>query len=177
MQHLADSSNHHCRLGRHLAFLAPLLISAFVVGCVHEPASASKTEPASAVPIASTAVTAAEWHAQHATLFERNWGVDVVGVHPISSGQMLRFSYRILDPVKAKALQEKTVKPYLTDEVTGTRLAVPALENVGELRQTAAPEVGRTYFMIFGNPGGLVKPGARVGIVIGSFHAEGLIVD
>jgi hypothetical protein len=110
-------------------------------------------------------------------LFERTWGVDVVGVHPISSGQMLRFTYRILDPAKAKTLQEKTVKPYLTDEATGTRLAVPAMENVGELRQTAAPEAGRTYFIIFGNPGGLVRSGSRVSVVIGSFHAEGLIVD
>lgn len=109
--------------------------------------------------------------------FKRNWGVDIVGVHPVSSGQMLAFRYRVLDATKAKALFDPTVKPYLIDEATGTRLAVPAMENVGELRQDATPEADRIYFTIFGNPGKLVKPGARVSIIIGSFHIDGLIVD
>ena len=109
--------------------------------------------------------------------FKRNWGVDVIGVHPVSSGQMLAFRYRVLDEIKARALFNKTVKPYLVDEATGTRLAVPAMENVGELRQGVTPETDRIYYTIFGNPGKLVKPGSRVSIVIGNFHIEGLIVD
>lgn len=109
--------------------------------------------------------------------FKRNWGIDIVGVHPVSSGQMLAFRYRVLDEAKAKALFDKTVKPYLIDEVTGTRLAVPAMENVGELRQDVRPEADRIYYVIFGNPGKLVKPGSRVSIVIGNFHLDGLIVD
>ena len=39
------------------------------------------------------------------------------------------------------------------------------------------PEPNRTYFMIFGNPNRLVKPGGRVSVVIGNFHVEGLTVD
>jgi hypothetical protein len=109
--------------------------------------------------------------------FKRNWGVDVVGVHPVASGQMLAFRYRVLDEAKAKPLFEKTLKPYLIDEATGTRLAVPSMENVGELRQDVTPEAERIYYMIFGNPGKLVKAGSRVSIVIGNFHLEGLIVD
>jgi hypothetical protein len=65
----------------------------------------------------------------------------------------------------------------LRDEATGNVLSVPAMENVGELRTGAAPEAGRTYFMIFGNPGPLVKSGSRVSIVVGSLHVDGLIVD
>jgi hypothetical protein len=152
-------------------------IALVATGCASEPKRVDTSAGVGQAAPSGGATTAAVWHAQHATLFERTWGVDVVGVRRISSGQMLRFSYRILDPVKAKPLQAKEVKPYLTDEATGTRLAVPALENVGELRQTAAPEAGRTYFMIFGNPGGLVKSGSPVDVVIGGFHAEGLIVD
>lgn len=109
--------------------------------------------------------------------FKRTWGIDVVGVHPVASGQMLEFRYRVLDEVKAKPLFEKTLKPYLIDEATGTRLAVPSMENVGELRQDVTPEADRIYYMIFGNPGKLVKPGSRVSIVIGNFHIEGLTVD
>jgi hypothetical protein len=51
------------------------------------------------------------------------------------------------------------------------------MENVGELRQTAALEPDRTYFMIFGNPGRLVKRGSRVTIMAGNFRAEGLVVQ
>ncbi|OIR14599.1 hypothetical protein GALL_44030 [mine drainage metagenome] len=109
--------------------------------------------------------------------FKRTWGIDVVGVHPVSSGQMLAFRYRVLDEVKAKALFDKTLKPYLIDEATGTRLAVPSMENVGDLRQDVTPEPDRIYYMIFGNPGKLVKQGSRVSIVIGNFHIDGLIVD
>jgi hypothetical protein len=109
--------------------------------------------------------------------FKRNWGVDIVGVHPVSSGQMLEFRYRVLDEIKAKPLFEKTLRPYLIDEATGTRLAVPAMENVGDLRQDFSPKPDRTYFMIFGNPGKLVKTGSRVSIVIGDFRLDGLMVD
>ena len=110
--------------------------------------------------------------------YKRTWGVDVVGVHPVSSGQMLEFRYRVLDEDKAKEIFYKALTPYLVDEATGTRLAVPTLENIGTLRQdVAAGDPERIYFMIFGNPGKLVKRGSRVSVVIGNFHIDGLIVD
>ena len=121
--------------------------------------------------------TAASWHARRGLFFQRNWGVDIVGVRRVSSGFMLRFDYRVVDPVKAVALNDRKSKPYLIDEATRTALAVPAMENVGELRQVAPPEFNRTYFMIFGNPGGLVKRGSHVTIVVGNFRMEGLAVD
>lgn len=109
--------------------------------------------------------------------FKRTWGVAVIGVKPVSSGYMLAFKYRVLDPEKAKLLNDRRSKAYLVDEATGTVLAVPAMENVGELRTGAAPEPDRAYFMIFGNPGKLVKSGSRVSVVAGSLHVDGLIVD
>jgi hypothetical protein len=90
---------------------------------------------------------------------------------------MLAFRYRIVDPVKAKILNDRQTKAYLRDEATGNVLAVPAMENVGELRSGTSPEVGRIYFMIFGNPGKLVKSGSRVSVVAGNFSVEGLVVD
>ena len=90
---------------------------------------------------------------------------------------MLRLTYRVVDPDKARALFDKKLRPFLIDEVTGARLAVPAMENVGELRQTAQPVVDRNYFMIFGNPEKLVKSGGRVSIVIGDLHVDGFVVD
>jgi hypothetical protein len=90
---------------------------------------------------------------------------------------MLRFDWRVLDPEKAAVLSDRKTRPYVIDEATGTVLAVPALENIGELRQVAPLEVARTYFIIFGNPGGLVKAGGKITLVAGAFRIEGLEVQ
>jgi hypothetical protein len=121
--------------------------------------------------------TSAEWQARQGQYVKRNWGVEIVGIKPVSSGYMLSFRYRILDPEKGKLLNDRKAKAYVIDEASGIRLAVPAMEKVGELRVGSTPETDRTYFMIFGNPGKLVKSGAKVSIVVGNFKVEGLIVD
>lgn len=118
-----------------------------------------------------------DWHAKEGMFYKRNWGVDIIGVRVVSSGWMLRFDYRVLDDKKAKPLFDKAAKPYLVDNVTGARLAVPTMENIGDLRQSPVPTVNRNYFMIFGNPGQLVKPGSNVSVVIGNFRADGLMVN
>jgi len=109
--------------------------------------------------------------------YQLTWGVDILGVEVVSSGFMLRFSYRVLDANKAKVLNDKKLTPYLFDQATGAKLEIPAMEKVGQLRQTATPEDGRVYWMIFGNTDSIVKRGSRVGIKIGAFHAEGLVVQ
>jgi hypothetical protein len=129
------------------------------------------------VRIAPAARSAATWQAGRGQYYKRNWGVDVVGVKPVSSGYMLAFRYRILDPDKARVLNDRKSRAYLIDEATGTVLMVPTMENVGELRPGATPETSRTYFMIFGNPGKLVKSGSRVSIVAGALRIDGLTVE
>jgi hypothetical protein len=123
------------------------------------------------------AATAAHWRSRDSLYYKRNWGVEIIGIKPVSSGYMLAFRYRVLDPEKAKVLNDRHSRAYLRDEATGTVLAVPAMENIGELRTGSAPEADRTYFMIFGNPGKLVKSGSRVTVVAGNLHIDGLIVD
>jgi hypothetical protein len=118
-----------------------------------------------------------DWHAREGMYFQRNWGVEIVGLRRVASGYMLRLDLRVVDPEKARPLFDQKVRPYVIDEVSGARLAVPAMENVGELRQTAKPTADRTYFMIFGNPEKIVKPGGLVTIVIGNFRVDGYTVD
>ena len=137
--------------------------------------SAQAAEAAAKAKLATA--TAGSLRARNNQSLERNWGVDVVGVRRVSSGWMLRFDYRVVEPDKAAVLADRKTRPYLVDEATGTVLAVPAMENIGELRQVAPLEASRTYFMVFGNPGGLVKRGGRVTVVVGNFRATGLVVD
>ena len=140
----------------------------------------SSPPPPTSSPANSTAeapASAANWHAMNSTYYKRKWGVDVVGVRLVSSGAMLRFSYRVIDPEKAQPLNDKRWNPYLVDEATGVKLGVPEMEKVGKLRQTGPAEEGRVYWMVFGNPGELVKHGDRVDVVIGNFRADGIVVE
>ena len=105
------------------------------------------------------------------------WGVDSLAVKSVESGEMIRFTYRVLDPEKAKALNDKKNEPSLIDPGAGVKLVVPSLEKVGKLRQSSTPEAGKVYWMAFSNKGGYVTTGHRVNVVIGQFKAEGLVVQ
>jgi hypothetical protein len=105
------------------------------------------------------------------------WGVDSLAVKSVESGEIIRFSYRVLDSEKARVLNDKKNEPSLIDPVAGVKLVVPSLEKVGKLRQSSTPEPGKVYWMAFSNKGGYVRPGHRVDVVIGQFRAEGLVVQ
>ncbi|PYX89227.1 MAG: hypothetical protein DMG68_05780 [Acidobacteria bacterium] len=105
------------------------------------------------------------------------WGVDSLSVKWTESGAVIRFTYQVVDPNKAKQLNDKKAEPSLIDPRAGVKLVVPSLEKVGQLRQSGTPEAGKSYWMAFSNKGGLVKRGDRVTVVIGRFRAEGLVVD
>ncbi len=105
------------------------------------------------------------------------WGVDSLSVKWTESGEIIRFAYRVLDPEKAKVLNDKKNQPALIDPQAGVKLVVPTLEKVGQLRQSSDPEAGKSYWMAFSNKGRIVKRGAHVTVEIGAFKAEGLVVD
>jgi hypothetical protein len=105
------------------------------------------------------------------------WGVDSLSVKSVESGEIIRFSYRVVDVDKAKSLNNKKNEPSLIDPAAGVKLVVPQLEKIGKLRQSSTPQPGKVYWMAFSNRGGLVKPGHRVDVVIGEFRAQGLIVQ
>ena len=111
------------------------------------------------------------------TYYRIVWGVDSLSVKWGESGEVIRFSYRVLDADKAKILNDKKFEPSLIDPQAGVKLVVPSMENVGQLRQSAPPENGKSYWMVFSNKGRLVKRGDHVAVVIGAFHADGLVVD
>jgi hypothetical protein len=90
---------------------------------------------------------------------------------------LIKFSYRILNPEKAKTLNDKNSEAFLIAPNIHAKLVIPTLEKVGQLRQASTPEQGRIYWMAFSNPGRVVKRGDRVNVSIGQFHVEGLVVE
>ena len=137
---------------------------------------ATRTAPAAAAPTTPTRQPVSIPDTGE-LYYARVFGVDHLRVRSLSSGFTLEFRYRVVDPEKAKVLSDKKAKPVMIDPKWGNRLSIPTLENIGDLRQSQSPEAGKQYWMMFHNAGRLVKPGQRVDVVIGSFHAEGLTVE
>ena len=111
------------------------------------------------------------------TYYRLVWGVDALVVKWTEAGEVIKFSYEVLDPEKARMLNDKKNQPALIDPQAGVKLIVPSLEKIGQLRQSSTPEAGKSYWMAFSNKGRLVKRGDHVNVVIGKFHADGLVVD
>jgi hypothetical protein len=109
--------------------------------------------------------------------YEGIWGVDSLQVKLVEAGEIIRFTYRIVDGEKAKTLNDKKLEPSLIDPRAGVKLSVPSLEKVGALRQSSTPIAGKVYWMAFSNKGRPVKRGDHVNVVIGPFHAENLVVE
>ncbi len=105
------------------------------------------------------------------------WGVDRLKVSSTASGNLIRFSYRVLDPALAKALADRSATPQMLGQRSRAVLQIPVMEKVGPLRQSGSAKTGQEYWMTFSNKGNLVKPGDRVNVMIGAFHAEGLVVE
>jgi hypothetical protein len=105
------------------------------------------------------------------------WGVDRLRVTYTSSGNLLRFSYRVVEPKLAKALGDHESTPYIYAPRSHAMLQVPSMEQIGQLRQLGADVVDKEYWMVFSNKGNLVRPGERVNVIIGKFHADGLLVE
>ena len=163
-----------------------LVASAVVSAPAQAPASAAK--PAAAKASASSAVKSGapvkpyryrtnQMPKSARAYYGLLWGVDSFSVKSVESGEIIRFSYRVLDPAKAKVLNDKKVEPSLVDPQAGVSLVVPAMEKVGKLRQMSTPEAGKSYWMAFSNKGRKVKPGHRVSVVIGAFRADNLDVQ
>jgi hypothetical protein len=150
-------------------------------------AAASSAQSAKSKTSRSSAVTKGKAHptryaperfaGRAGKFYELTWGVDSLNVKLVESGELVRFNYRVLDPVKARSLNDKQNEASLIDPKAGVRLAVPTMEKVGQLRQSAPPEAGRSYWMTFSNKGGHVVRGDRVDVVIGTFKASFLAVD
>lgn len=172
---------NHLAVVPRLALLASLLNSGtvflpsgFAQGQV-EPQNTTSTE------VPATPVTPSTHHdsrSQRAAMMYRAlWGIEDLRAQLTSSGALVRLSYRIFDQRKAAALNDDKNTPYLIVQKTGAKLEVPTTEKVGTLRQTARPENGREYWMVFTNSARMVNAGDRVDIQIGRFRANGVTVE
>jgi hypothetical protein len=157
--------------------LAGFLAGGLLVPAVRAQSPAQTPAPAQPVPAVVRTNLAKHVPMQAFMYYEGVWGVDSLTVKYTESGEIIRFSYRVLQPEKAAALNDKKSEPSLIDPQAGVKLVIPEMEKIGKLRQSSTPIAGKQYWMAFSNSGRRVRPGDRVDIVIGSFHANGLVVE
>ena len=155
---------------RKMLLLALGLLASGIVAAV---APAAAAAPAAAVTLNFNSVHSG----RQATQLRALWGIDDIHIRSTASGALVRFSYRVVDADKAKILNSKQVTPYLVDEQHGLALQVPVMEQVGQLRQVAAPQNGRDYWMAFSNKGRYLKPGNHVTLMVGNLRISGLVVE
>ena len=158
-----------------------LLAGVLASGISVSPARAQSTDPAPAKPASAAGAPVRSLSnrtpRQAEMYYQAVWGVDSLKVKYTESGEIIRFSYRVLDPAKAAALNDKKSEPFLYDPQAGVKLVVPRMEKVGQLRQSSTPIAGKSYWMAFSNSGRRVRPGDRVSVEIGQFHAINLAVE
>ena len=160
---------------RRVALLPALLCAMGVLSAL--PVANVRSAAADQAPVPATG--GARRHAAHnqkeELYFERRYGIGQLSVHAVAAGASLEFRCRVLDPEKANALTDKRAAPVMIDRKTGKKLSVPAAD--GKSHQTAAPEAGQEYSVVFGNRDKIVKPGNMVDVMVGTVRMSGLIVE
>lgn len=105
-------------------------------------------------------------------------GIKVERVTYAVGGMKLDLRYRITDIEKAKKIFTNGTHLALVDQVTGRILEVPNMPKVGKLRQIPSQnEAWRVYWIMFDNPGVLVKRGGKVTLVIGDIKIKDIVVE
>ena len=165
-------------------YVRPCARKVLLAGAMASSLLAPSVRPQSAPPALKASSAGSPSHYQPSRVPHRAglyygliWGVDSLSVRYVESGEIIRFSYHVINADKAQQLNDKKSEPSLVDPQAGVRLVVPSLEQVGLLRQRGPAETGKQYWMAFSNKGRVVKRGDRVSVVIGKFRADGLVVE
>ncbi|MBW2257373.1 MAG: hypothetical protein JRI25_22635 [Deltaproteobacteria bacterium] len=162
------------RPGSRARLRASVLAAALTFATLGPTPSAWAAEGAAAEPASTTTATR---HPRENTLMKRQWGIEVEYVRQTAGGYMLEFRYRVLDADKAMPLFDRQTKPVLIHAESGAELIVPTPAKVGALRNSNPPRDGQVFWMLFANPGALVKSDDHVSIQIGAFRVDGLVVQ
>jgi hypothetical protein len=102
---------------------------------------------------------------------EERWGIRVSQINVTADGGLVDFRYIVLDADKALAMLQATKNlPVLTAEADGRIVNSAALMTT---RHNLQP--GLTYFLLYRNTNGAIKPGGAVTVTLGDLKLEHVI--
>jgi hypothetical protein len=96
--------------------------------------------------------------------FQRTTGVRIVRVAVSGGGGLVDLRYQVIDPDRAASLHDAGNPPEVVDERTGVVVDSLFMGHSHQGRLHAA----ETYYLIFDNPGNLVRRGTRVTVRLGA---------
>jgi hypothetical protein len=138
------------------ALTGAALVLAVIAGVALTGHSGAGGARASAAPVSPRLLSPAA--------FQRRTGVRVVRVAVSGGGGLVDLRYQILDPSAAASIHDAAARPELVDERTGVVVRNLFMGHSHNDRFKAA----QTYFLLFDNPGSLVRRGTRVTVQLGS---------
>ncbi len=100
-------------------------------------------------------------------------GIRLVYVATTGAGGLLDVRFQVLDPDKAAALHDAATPPVVIDDSTG----VVADSLLMGHSHTAPFDAGVVYYLIFENPGNMVKRGGTVSVLLGNTEIDGVTVQ
>jgi hypothetical protein len=101
-----------------------------------------------------------------------------VRIKPAVNGMMLDLRYRVIDLEKAREMIKQSTPITLVDQASGAILPIPNMAKVGKLRNLPnSDDTKILYWIFFNNPGGMVKPGTKVTLVIGDVQIKDIPVE
>jgi hypothetical protein len=96
--------------------------------------------------------------------FQHRSGVRIVRVAVSGDGGLVDLRYRVIDPNAATSIHDKARPPQIVDERTKVLVSELLMGHAHRGRLKAA----QTYYLIFNNPGNLVRRGSRVTVQLGA---------
>src|SRR3981189_271328 len=102
-----------------LRLLAGVLAGGVCLSAIAAESTAPAGKPAAAA--ARTRYQPDRFAGRAGKYYQLVWGVDSLSVKLAESGEVVRFSYRVLDPDKARALNDKKNEPSLIDPRAGVQ--------------------------------------------------------
>jgi hypothetical protein len=96
--------------------------------------------------------------------FQRRTGVRIVRVAITGDGGLVDLRYQVIDPNAADSIHEPETPPLLVDEQTGLLINELFMGHMHHGQLKAA----QTYYLIFNNPGTLLRAGRPVTVQLGA---------
>lgn len=99
-------------------------------------------------------------------------GVKITQLAVTGDGGLIDLRYQVIDPDKASGLHDQSSPPAVVDERTG----VVAHDLFMQHSHSAPFAFGETYYLVFDNPGNLVRRGGYVTVLLGDAQVDHVLV-
>ena len=104
---------------------------------------------------------------------EASSGIRVLSAHVIGDGGIVDLRYQVLDSTKAGVVEgDVNHTPTLTDVDSGS-----ALQDTAAMRHGHSMQNGGTYFLLYYNKSGVVKPGDLINVTINGITLNNVPVE